>query len=225
MHQRRGGDAALGRFEHAVHPIAHHRHRHRAELPPVAQEYSARRIAQPEEDAIDGIAGLRASHRVGVTDGDGQGPAGVEGNVGVATDRLTRVDPELRAPLDDEAKGGDVGARQERRLAQRDPQRVVERVDRPRAGERIAELVQSGRLGGSGAQFGDPGRHVERPRAAEEVVRGPAALHPEALHRRIPEAEPHLVAGAFLHLDQRAHRGVMRHRFLRRDRIHQHHID
>src|SRR5258705_13604754 len=62
-----------------------------------------------------------------------------------------------------------------------------------------------------------PRRPPGRPPPAEEVVRGPAALHPETLHRRVPEAEPHLVAGAFLHLDQRAHRGVMRHRSLRRE--------
>ena len=141
VQKRYRGNTALGGIEDAVDPIAHDADAHRAELPAVAEELAARLVAQPEQAAVDPVRRGRPADGIRVTQGDRQPPARVQRDVGVAADRLTRVDAELRPPLGDEAERRHVGARQERRLPQRDPEGVVERVDRPRAGERVAELL------------------------------------------------------------------------------------
>src|SRR3989454_2901721 len=190
VEQRRGGDAALGRIEDAVDPVAHRADRHRPELAAVPKEFAARFVAQPEQTAIDPVRRERPSHGIRISEGDGKPPAGVERDTSVSADRLAGVDSELGAPLGDETERGDVGAGHERRLSQRNAERVVEGIDRPRAGEGIAELIESRRLLGCATpELRQATRQVERARAAQEVMGRPAALHTEALHRRVAETK------------------------------------
>ena len=226
VQERRGGDTALGRVEEAVHPIAHRTDRHRAEPPPVTEEFAARLVAQPEQTAVDPVRRERPSDGIRVSDGDGKPAAGVEREIGVSADRLASIDAELGAPLRDETQGGHVGAGQERRLSERYAERVIQRIDRPRAGERIAKLIESRRVRGcAGPQLRHTSRQIERARAAQEVMCRPAALHAEALHCRVAEADAYLVGGTFQDLDEGAHHRVALDRFLGRDGIEERDVD
>ncbi len=114
---------------------------------------------------------------------------------------------------------------QERRLPEGDAEAVVECIDGPRPGsEWIAKLLETRALRRKAAtEFRDARREIERPRPAKKIVSGPAALHPEALQRRISRPQSHLMARPFHNLNQHPHGGIARCR--RWDGIDQHDVD